>query len=71
MIGEHVDFVALPLDGLTVCRDEEAGHVFDGAGGAVLAGDPLGIDDGERAGGDGHGLGGVEDFAGGVGEVDT
>ena len=36
----------------------------------MLAGDPLGIDEGEGAGLDGDGFGGVEDFAGGVGEVD-
>jgi hypothetical protein len=36
----------------------------------VLAGHPLGVDEGHGAGLDGNGLDGVEDFARSVGEVD-
>ncbi len=50
--------------------DDEAGLIVDGTVGGVLAGNPLRVDQGQRAGLDGDGLGGVEDFAGGVGEVD-
>ena len=71
MVAVHVDEVALPLDRLVGCGgDDEAGLVDDGAGGAVLAGDPLRVDEGEGAGLDGDGLGGVEDLARSVGKVD-
>ena len=71
VVAVHVNQVALPLDGLAGGRgDDEARLVDEGSGGAVLAWDPLRVDEGEEAGLDGDDFGGVEDFAGSVGEVD-
>src|SRR5581483_4897438 len=47
-----------------------AGLVDDRAGGAVLAGNPLGVNERHRAGLHRHRLPGVEDLARSIGEVD-
>ena len=71
MVAVHVDEVAFPFDGRAFGGgDDEAGLVDEWASGAVLAGDPFGVDEGEGSGLDGDGFDRVEDFAGSVGEVD-
>ena len=50
---EEVFVVAAPGEGLAVGGEDDAGDVVDGAGGAVVAGDPLGGGEGDRAGFDG------------------
>ena len=44
----EVGVVAAPGEGLAVGGEDYAGDVFDGAGGAVVAGDPLGGGEVER-----------------------
>ena len=46
----EVDVVAAPGQGLAVGGEDDAGDVVDGAGGAVVAGDPLGRGEGDGAG---------------------
>ena len=68
--GVDVEEVALPGDFFSFGSEVEAGEAGDGAVGAVLAGDPLGVVEGEGSGVDGDGFADVEDFFGGVGGVD-
>ncbi len=44
MEGVHVDVIALPGERLPIRRKNNSGEVADGPGGAVLAGNPFGID---------------------------
>ncbi len=61
--------VTTPVDGLAVDGEDDAGDVGDGAGGAVVAGDPLGRDEGGGAGLDGEIDLRVVELAGSFGEV--
>ncbi len=54
---------------MTVGGEDDAGDVVDGAGGAVVAGNPLGCGEGDGAGFDGDVDLGVVELAGRVGEV--
>ena len=65
----EVDVVATPGEGLAVGGEDDAGDLADGAGGAVVAGDPLGRGEGDGAGGDGDVDLGVVELAWGLGEV--
>ena len=67
--GVHVDQVAPPRDGFSIGGELEAGDVGDGAGGAVVAGDPLRVDERERAGLYGDGERRADEAARGFGEV--
>ena len=53
MKREHVAEVAAPGNGFAVGGEDEAGDVGDGAGRFVEAGKPFGVNESERAGGDG------------------
>jgi len=61
--------VATPGKDLAVGGEDDAGDVVDGAGGTVVAGNPLGSGKRDRAGLDGDVDLGVVDLAGGFGEV--
>ncbi len=61
--------VAAPGQDLTVGGEDDAGDVIDGAGGAVVAGDPLGGDEGDGAGLDRDLDLGVVEVACALGEV--
>ncbi len=65
----EVGVVAAPGEGLAVGGEDDAGDVVDGAGGAVVAGDPLGGGEGDGAGFDGEVDLGVVELARRVGEV--
>ena len=65
----EVGVVAAPGEGLAVGGEDYAGDVFYGAGGAVVAGDPLGGGEVDYAGFDGDVDLSVVELAGGVGEV--
>jgi hypothetical protein len=65
----EVFIVATPGEDLAVGGEDDAGDVVDGAGGAMVAGDPLGRGEGDGAGLDGDVDLGVVELAGGVGEV--
>ncbi len=65
----EIDIVAAPGKGLAVDGEDDAGDVVDGAGGAVIAGNPLRSGEGERTGDDGQVDIGVVELAGRVGEV--
>ena len=65
----EVVVVAAPGEGLAVGGEDDAGDVVDGAGGAVVAGDPLGRGEGDGAGLDGEVDLGVVELARGVGEI--
>ena len=47
---EHVDGVTLPGERLAIGCDDEPGKVVDRAAGRVLTGNPLGVEQGKRAG---------------------
>jgi hypothetical protein len=65
-------FVAAPVEpGAAGEFESQAGHVFDGAFGAVDAGDPLGIPEGVRAGFCWHLDAGVKEAAGEFAGVDV
>ena len=69
--GVEVDVVAAPGEDLFAGADDEAGEIDDRAVGAVLAGDPLRVAEGQRAGGGGReGELRVENAARGVAAVD-
>ena len=55
--------VAAPGKDLAVGGEDDAGDLIDGAGGAVVAGDPLGRGEGDGAGVDGDIDLGVEELA--------
>ncbi len=63
--GEAVEQIAAPFQSLAAGGEFEAGEVDDGAVGSMLAGNPLGIIEGQVAGAGGNLQLGVEDFAGG------
>jgi hypothetical protein len=65
----EVGVVAAPRKDLAVGGEDDAGDVIDWAGGAVVARDPLGSGEGERAGFDGEVDLGVVELARGFGEV--
>ena len=65
----EVFLVAAPGKNFAVGGEDNAGDVVDGAGGAMVAGDPLGRGEGDGAGSDGDVDLGVVELAGGVGEV--
>ena len=65
----EVFVVAAPGEDFAVGGEDDAGDVVDGAGGAMVAGDPLGGGEGDGAGLDGDVDLGVVELAGGVGEV--
>ena len=67
--GVHVDKVAAPRGGLAAGGKLEAGDVGDGADWAVVAGDPLRIDQRERAGLHGDRERAADEAAGGFGQV--
>ena len=59
----HVDGIALPGHGLAASGQAQAGEVDDRPRRRVLAGDPLGVGERQRAGPGGQGEPGVEDLA--------
>src|ERR1700733_472694 len=65
----QVFIVAAPGENLAVGGEDDAGDVVDGAGGAVVARDPLGGGKGDGAGFDGDVNLGVVELAGTIGEV--
>ncbi|VXA90819.1 hypothetical protein BREVUG8_10153 [Brevundimonas sp. G8] len=68
--GVGVEGVAQPLDPLTIGGHGQAGDELNRAGGGVVAGQELGIEQGQRAGtGDGDGLADVDDPAVQIGDV--
>ena len=69
MEGVHVDEVAAPSDGFAVRGELEAGDVGDRADGAVVAGDPLRVDERERAGLYGDRESAADEAAWGFGEI--
>ncbi len=46
----HVDVIPAPRNGLAICRDLDAGQVFDRTSGAMLSGNPFRIEKRQRAG---------------------
>ena len=67
--GVDVEEVALPGDLLAVSHEVQAGDGVQRAVGAVLAGDPLGVVEGERAGLHGDDFVDMENLLRGVGGV--
>ena len=65
----EVGVVATPGKGLAVGGEDDAGDVVDGAGGAVVAGDPLGRGEGCGAGLHGEVDLSVVELARSVGEI--
>ena len=65
----EVFVVATPGEDFAVGGEDDAGDVVDWAGGAMVAGNPLGGGEGDWAGLDGDVDFGVVELAGGVGEV--
>ena len=65
----EVDVVATPGEAIAACVELDAGDVGDGAGGGVIAGDPLRHDEAVVAGFDGKIDLGVEEAARGFGEI--
>jgi hypothetical protein len=65
----EVDVVTTPGEGFASSGNDHADDLRDRAGGGVVAGNPLGGDEGEGAGLDGEIDLGVEEMARGFGEV--
>jgi hypothetical protein len=65
----EVFVVATPGEDLAVGGEDDAGDLVDGAGGAVVAGNPLGCGERDQAGLDGDVDVGMVELARGVGEV--
>jgi hypothetical protein len=66
----HLDRVTVPCEFLTGGAEVESGDVGDGAAGAMIAGNPLGIDEGYFARSRGECEFGVVDVSGRVTEID-
>ncbi len=60
LIKVHV--VAAPGERLSICREDNAGDIRDGAAGCVMAGDPFGRGEHQGSGGDGNIDFGVQQF---------
>ncbi len=69
--GVHVDVVAMPRDGLAGGLEAQLNHIIDGPGGAMIAGEPLRVVEGERAGRGGNGETRMKDAARGLARVDV
>ncbi|MNI60794.1 hypothetical protein D3C73_1160270 [compost metagenome] len=67
----YVELVALPGQRLAVGGHPQAGQLVDGAGGRMVAGNPLRVQQGQRTGLGRHGGGHLEDAPGQVTCVDV